>query len=69
MVYFFFFFVVILLDGDISNELLLCIYLVVFFIGDDRCINYFFKFIFCDFEWGGYICLGLFVCLLMCFFV
>lgn len=52
MVYFSFPPVVTLSDGDLSNELLLCTHSVVSFIGDDRCINYFSKFIFCDLEWG-----------------
>lgn len=46
MVYFSFPPVVTLSDGDLSNELLLCTHSVVSFIGDDRCINYFSKFIF-----------------------
>lgn len=66
MVYFSFPPVVTLSDGDLSNELLLCTHSVVSFIGDDRCINYFSKFIFCDLEWGGHTCLGLSVCLSMC---
>lgn len=52
MVYFSFPPVVTLSDGDLSNEFLLCTHSVVSFIGDDRCINYFSKFIFCDLEWG-----------------